>query len=189
MESRVVDLVIIGSSAGGIEALKLLLPQLPKGYRPSVVVIQHIGQQLHSSLSDFYGSICVLPVKEAEDKEPLAPGTIYFAPSGYHLLVESDHSFALSVDPPVHYVRPAVDVFMESAAPIFKDRLVGVILTGANADGAQGLKSILDYGGGGLVQDPATAQFPTMPKAALEVSVTSSVMSLSDIVLSLCALK
>jgi two-component system chemotaxis response regulator CheB len=189
MELRNIRLVTIGCSAGGIEALKNILPLLPADYEPSVVVIQHIGNQVRTTLAEFFASICGLNVKEAEDKEPLRPGTIYFAPSSYHLLLESDLSFALSVDPPVHYVRPAIDVFMESAAPILKDKLVGVVLSGANHDGASGLKRIADYGGITLVQDPKTADFPTMPAAALEGSVTSKALSLGEIAKFLCDLK
>lgn len=189
MEPAHVKLVVIGCSAGGIEALKKILPILPSNYAPAVVVIQHIGHQIHTTLAEFFGGICKLRVKEAEDKEPLQPGIIYFAPSGYHLLLESDFSFALNIDAPVHYVRPAIDVFMESAAPIMKDQIVGAILTGANHDGAQGLKKIADCGGRTLVQDPTTADFPTMPAAALEVSVTSQVLNLSDIAKLLCDLK
>lgn len=189
MRTEGLKLIAIGCSAGGIEALKKILPQLPAGYKPTVVVIQHIGQHLHNTLAEFYSTLCVLPVKEAEDKENLKPGTIYFAPAGYHLLLEDESSFALNVDPLVHYVRPSIDVFMESAAPLCKDKLVGVILTGANSDGAQGLKLIHDCGGVTLVQSPESADFPAMPRAALEVSVTSASLSLSDIANYLCAIK
>jgi two-component system chemotaxis response regulator CheB len=189
MRTKGLELIAIGCSAGGIEALKQILPQLPKGYKPTVVVIQHIGQQLHTTLAEFYATLCLIPVKEVEDKEPLKQGTIYFAPAGYHLLLENEDSFALNVDPLVNYVRPAIDVFMESAAPIYRTKMVGVILTGANSDGAQGLKLIQDFGGVTLVQDPNTADFPAMPKAALEVSVTSASLKLSDIAKYLSELK
>lgn len=187
--AKEIKLVAIGCSAGGIEALKNILPKLPEELKPAVVVIQHIGPQANSTLSEFFDALCKVSVKEAEDKEPLKSGTVYFAPSGYHLLLEKDFSFALNVDAPVNYVRPAIDVFMESAAPICQEGMLGIVLTGANNDGAQGLKLVQDHGGRTLVQNPETAEFPAMPRAALEVSVKSEVLNISDIANLLAALK
>jgi two-component system chemotaxis response regulator CheB len=175
------DIIAIGCSAGGIEALKAILPKIKKGFRPTVVVVQHIAPMTHMTLADFFKDYCELPVKEAEDKEPIAPGTIYFAPTGYHLLIENNRSFALSVESPVQFARPSIDVFMESVACVYKEAAAGFILTGSNRDGADGLKLIKTMGGFAGVQDPTTADFVQMPEAALETTETLFVLSISEI--------
>lgn len=159
--------VAIGASAGGIEALSLLLPALPAGMRASVLVVLHLPRDRPSLLAEIFGPKCALPVKEAEDKEPLQPGTVYFAPPDYHLLVETGPSVALSADAPVHYSRPSVDVLFESAADAFGPRLLGIVLTGANQDGAAGLAAIRRAGGYTAVQTPETAQAALMPQSAI----------------------
>ncbi|KMS58946.1 chemotaxis protein CheB [Sphingobium baderi] len=159
--------VAIGASAGAVEALLQILPALPAGYRLPVLVVVHVPRDRGNSLVSLFQTRCRLRVKEAEDKEETCPGTIYFAPSDYHLLVEADGSLSLSSDEPVHHSRPAIDVLFESAADAFGTGLVGIVLTGANQDGASGLKAVVEAGGMGIVQDPATALVPTMPRAAL----------------------
>ena len=175
------DLVAIGCSAGGIDALKGILPKLPKNFRPTVVVVQHIARTVRSTLADFFVEQCQIPVKEAEDKEPIASGTIYFAPSGYHLLIEDDRTFALSVDAPVQFARPSIDVLMESVARVYRDLGAGFVLTGSNRDGADGLAEMLAQGGFVAVQDPKTADFPQMPQAAVDATQTLFVLSLAEI--------
>ena len=158
--------VAIGASAGAVEALGVLLPALPAGYPLPVLVVVHLPADRPSVLPELFAGRCAVAVREAEDKEPLAPGTVYFAPPDYHLLVERDGRVSLSGEEPVHYSRPAIDVLFETAADAFGPRLVGVILTGANADGAAGLAAGAAADGTALVQDPDTAAAPQMPRAA-----------------------
>jgi two-component system chemotaxis response regulator CheB len=179
--SRQFDLIAIGSSAGGIDALKRILPKIRKPFRPSVVVVQHIAPMSHATLADFFRDLCEVPVKEAEDKEPIASGTIYFAPAGYHLLIEKDHSFALNIDRPVQFARPSIDVLMESVAGVYTDMAAGFVLTGSNSDGAEGLRQMQKAGGLVVVQRPETAEFSFMPGAALAATKTVFALTLSEI--------
>lgn len=162
-----IEAIVIGGSAGAIEALSLILPALPRGFQPPVFVTVHIPISRPSLLAPLFADKCELPVQEAEDKTPIEPGVIYFAPPDYHLLVESKSMLALSVEEAVNYSRPAIDVLFESAADIYEDRLLAVILTGANHDGAAGLQRVVACGGTGLVQLPETAYAAEMPRAAL----------------------
>jgi two-component system, chemotaxis family, protein-glutamate methylesterase/glutaminase len=171
--ARRVDAIVVGTSAGGVEALSVLLPTLPPDFAPPLLIVLHLPRDRPSLLVEVYSHRCRLPVREAADKEPIRSGCIYFAPPDYHLLVDRDAdgpSLALSMDPPVHFSRPAIDVLFESAADVYRSRLGGVILTGANADGAAGLVAVKAAGGATLVQDPATAKSPAMPRAALALA-------------------
>ena len=159
--------VVIGASAGGVQALSQILPALRVDFPLPVLVVVHIPPRRDNTLVDLFAGKCRLSVKEAEDKEPLEPGTIYFAPPDYHLLVEAGGTIALSSDEPVNHSRPAIDVLFESAADAFGTGLAGIVLTGANSDGAEGLRAICAAGGQGIVQDLATAEVATMPRAAL----------------------
>ncbi|HEX3848330.1 MAG TPA: chemotaxis protein CheB, partial [Steroidobacteraceae bacterium] len=142
-----IDAVVMGASVGGIEALSVLLPALPLGLRAPVFIVIHLPRDKPSLLPEIFARKCALPVREAEDKEPVAPGTVYFAPANYHLLLDRGPQLSLSADDPVHNSRPSIDVLFESAAEVYGDRLLGVILTGANEDGALGLATIHDCGG------------------------------------------
>lgn len=159
--------VVIGGSAGSVEALSVLLPALPAGLQAAVLVVLHLPRNRPSLLCNIFRSRCALPLREAEDKEPIVPGTVYFAPPDYHLLVDDGPALALSVDAPVHYSRPSIDVLFESAADAYGPRLVGMVLSGANHDGARGLAAIGAQGGLALVQHPDSASVRTMPEAAL----------------------
>lgn len=177
-------LILIGCSAGGFDSLKALLPALPAEASGSVVIVLHIASHAEEALPVYFSTQCKLPVKEVEDKESIRPGTVYFAPPGYHVLVEADRSFSLSVEEPVLFSRPSIDVLFESAAVALKRNVLGVILSGANSDGSHGLRRVLDEGGAGLVEDPRTAIYPTMPEAAIEQCSGLSqmrVMALADI--------
>ncbi|RYD42242.1 MAG: chemotaxis protein CheB [Verrucomicrobiaceae bacterium] len=173
--------VVIGASVGAIDALSVILPALPEDYPLPVLVVVHVAQDSRSMLADLFASRCRIPVKEAEDKEPVAGGTIYFAPAGYHLLVEPDFTLSLSSDEPVLYSRPAIDVLFESAADAYGDCLTGVILTGANSDGARGLSAICLSGGTAYVQHPHTATGAAMPQAALASCPLVLPMTLEEI--------
>jgi two-component system chemotaxis response regulator CheB len=167
LAGRRIEAVVIGASAGGVEALGALLPALPAGYSLPVFCILHLPGDRESRLAELFAERLPLPVKEAEDKESIAPGTVYFAGSGYHLSVERDFTFSLSCEPPVHFARPAIDVLMESSADAYGPGLVGILLTGANHDGAAGMAYIHANGGLTIVQDPTDAQVAAMPKSAI----------------------
>lgn len=173
--------IVIGGSAGGVQALSAILPALPPGLPCPVLVVLHVPQRKENLLVELYAAKCRLTVKEAEDKEPLLPGTIYFAPSNYHLLVERDGAAALSSDEAVNHSRPAIDVLFESAADAFGPGLTGIILTGANHDGAKGLRAIHDAGGTAIVENPATAEVAAMPTAALAACPEARIMTLDQI--------
>lgn len=173
--------VAIGASTGAVQALMKILPALPPGYPVPVLIVVHVPSDRNNALVSLFQTRCAVTVKEAEDKETLAGGVVYFAPSDYHLLVEADGSLALSSDEPVNHSRPAIDVLLESAADALGDKLVGIVLTGANEDGAIGLKAVGDAGGVAIVQRPAEAQMAAMPAAALAAFPAAKVMSLDDI--------
>jgi two-component system chemotaxis response regulator CheB len=174
-----VELVVVGCSWGGLVALERLLPGLPPDMRTPVVVVQHRNAQA-SPLASLLARYTTRPVCEAEDKEAIVAGRIYLAPQGYHLLAERGH-FALSTEGPVQYTRPSIDALFESAADAFADRVVGVVLTGANDDGAAGLAAIVRRGGHAIVQDPATAERAAMPRAALAAVPDAVVLPVEDI--------
>ncbi|HVZ72430.1 MAG TPA: chemotaxis protein CheB [Polyangia bacterium] len=162
-----IDAIVIGGSAGALDVLGVVLPALPAPCAVAVVIVIHLPASKPSQLPAVLGARTALPVREIEDKVPVAPGVVWVAPPGYHVLVERDHTFALSVDELVHFSRPSIDVLFESAAEAYGARLAGVLLTGANADGARGLLAIENAGGLCFVQAPATAVARAMPEAAL----------------------
>jgi len=156
--------IVIGGSAGSIDALRTLVPVLA-GDVPVLVVV-HIATDAKSDWSKVFPS-STLVLREAEDKEVAVPGTLFFAPPDYHLLVDAEGTLSLSVEPPVHHSRPAIDVLFEAAAWAYRERLLGIVLSGANADGADGLAAIHRAGGLCWVQSPESSPAPTMPRAAL----------------------
>ncbi len=160
--------VVIGVSAGGLNALKELLLLLPGNFNMAVIIVQHRLNSDSTFLSDYYNDISELKVKEAELREKIEAGIVYFAPAGYHLYVEKDRTFGLSLDPLVNYSIPSIDVLFTSAAEVYRDELIGIVLTGANRDGAEGLFDIKEQGGLTIVQDPATAYAADMPEAAIK---------------------
>jgi two-component system chemotaxis response regulator CheB len=167
LQGRRIEAVVIGGSAGGVDALLQLLPALPAGYDLPVVCMLHLPPDRESRLAELFDERLPLPVREAADKGNIEAGTVYFAGPGYHLSVEQDRTFSLSCEPPVHYARPAIDVLMESSADAWGPGLVGILLTGANHDGADGMAQIRARGGFTVVQDPADAQVGVMPMEAI----------------------
>lgn len=165
-----VGLVVIGGSAGAVEGLTALLEALPGDFRPSVVVVLHVPPDRPSLLASVLGARSRLAVREALDKEHLEPGCVYVAPPDYHLLLETPTELALSRDAPVAFSRPSIDVTFESAAEVAGRRVLGIVLSGANADGAAGLAAIRRAGGQGWVQDPREALATAMPTAAIETA-------------------
>ena len=176
-----IEAVVIGASAGGVEALGLILPALPATFRPSLLIVLHLPRERPSLLVEIYEKRCALPIHEADDKEPIEPGTVYFAPPDYHMLVERNRQIALSTEEPVHYSRPSVDVLFESAADVYGKGLLGIILTGANQDGAAGLHAIHRAGGVTVVQQPDSAKVPLMIVSALQRIPADFVLSLPEI--------
>lgn len=175
------DAIVIGGSSGAIDALSILLPALPAGLRAGVIVVLHLPSDRRSLLSDIFSYRCALPVQEAQDQQPIQPGLVYFAPPGYHLLVDRGPRLALSIDPPVNFSRPSIDVLFQSAADCYGERLLGVLLSGANEDGAEGLAAIHAAGGHALVQAPASAAVPAMPDAALALVPSARALTPDEI--------
>lgn len=173
--------IVIGASAGGVQALSCLLPSLSADCTMPVLVVVHVPPRKDNVLVELFDKKCALAVKEAEDKDTLRPGTIYFAPPDYHLLVETPAALALSSDELVNHSRPAIDVLFETAADAFGAGLTGIVLTGANQDGAKGLAAVAAASGTAIVQDPATAEVATMPEAARLAVPGARVMTLDEI--------
>ncbi len=178
---RSYEAVVIGVSAGGLQALETILPLLPANYALSVLIVQHRWKESSGFLYNYFDDLCALKVLEAEEKRVVAAGNIYFAPPGYHLQLEMDKSMSLSVDPPVNYSRPSVDVLFETAAEAYGDKLVGVILTGANTDGTRGLARIQELGGTTIIQDPASSEAVQMPEAAIAAIGGDYILPLDEI--------
>ncbi|MEW6136551.1 MAG: chemotaxis protein CheB, partial [Bacteroidota bacterium] len=159
----VIKAVVIGTSAGGMEALSKLLPAVPSNFKAPILIVQHIAPTSDNFLARHLDSLSQIKVKEANEKEKIKPAIAYVAPPNYHLLVEDDLTLSLTVDEKVNYSRPSIDVLFESAAYAFKGKVIAVVLTGANQDGAAGAALIKKMGGIVIVQDPKTAQVPVMP--------------------------
>jgi two-component system chemotaxis response regulator CheB len=181
MSETEAEAVVIGASAGALEALSVILPGLPADYRLPVLVVVHVPPDKKSILAGLFQAKCRVQVREAEDKEPICPGTVYFAPPDYHLLVEADKSLSLSTDQPVLYSRPSLDVLFETAADAYGSALIAIVLTGANEDGAQGLRAVGEAGGRTIVQAPKGAYASAMPEAAIGLCPTAQVLSLDEI--------
>ena len=174
------ELVVIGTSWGGLHALRRVLGGLPAKFDVPVVVVQHRHRDSDHLLVSLLQDHTSLQVNEVEDKTELVPGGVYVAPAEYHVLVEVGH-LALSTEEPVRFSRPSIDVTFESAADAYGSRTIGVVMTGANDDGARGLKRIADRGGAAIVQDPATAESAVMPAAALKLVPDAKVATIEEI--------
>lgn len=159
-------LIVMGTSLGGLSALRTVLGSLPGNFSVPVAIVQHRHKESDYTLSCYLQQYVSLSIREVEDKDEIQPGQIYLAPADYHLLVEPGH-FSLSTDDPVSYARPSIDVLFESAAEVYHRDLIGVVMTGANQDGARGLVQVKARGGVTVVQDPKTAASSIMPKAAI----------------------
>jgi len=173
--------VVIGSSAGGMDALRILLAALPRTFALPILIVQHLSATSDSFLANYLNTQCQLRVKEADEKEKIFHGTVYLAPPNYHLLVEDDETLSLSVEEKVNYARPSIDVLFESAAYAFGKGVIGIVLTGANTDGSRGLSIIKQFGGLAIVQDPDGASVDTMPRAAIAATKVDYILSLEKI--------
>ena len=175
------SVVAIGTSWGGLAALTTLLGELPADFSIPVVVVQHRSTDSERLLGQLLQDATDLKVCEIEDKDPLTPGTVHLAPANYHVLIEDGYA-SLSVEEPVRFSRPSIDVMLTSAADTYGSAAIGVVLTGANEDGAEGLAQIVKRGGLALVQNPKTAEIPIMPEAAIRAVPTAEVLSLDGLV-------
>jgi len=180
--SHNIEAIVIGASAGAFTALKVILPQLPANYPLPIVIVVHLVRDQPSMLTELLQRDCRLSIKEAQDKESLAPGVVYFAPPDYHLLIENNKSLSLSSDEPVLYSRPSIDVLFETAADSFREKLLGIVLTGANSDGAKGLKRVEQLGGMVIVQDPHDADVNIMPLSAINACQNPRILNLNSII-------
>ena len=175
------EAVVIGASAGAWEALSAILPALPAHFSLPLMIVVHMPPDRPSILAELFQARCRIAVREAEDKEPIVGGTAYFAPPDYHLLVEADKHLSLSSDEPILYSRPSIDVLFESAADAYGPALIAVVLSGANEDGAAGIKAVADAGGTAIVQNPESAFAAAMPEAAKAACPGAQVLSLQEI--------
>ena len=175
------DAVVVGTSAGGLNALTAILGKLPRQYQIPIIVVQHRSKDSLELFEDVLQQRCRIRVKQADEKQAISAGIIHVAPPDYHLLVEMDKTFSLSSDPPVQFSRPSIDVLFESAASALRRNLVGIILTGSNNDGASGMATISNFGGLTIAQDPREAQYSFMPQAAVDTGKVTHVWRLADI--------
>jgi two-component system chemotaxis response regulator CheB len=181
LRARSFGAIVIGASAGGIDALLRLLPGLPHDFPLPVIVLLHMPETRDSRLAELFASRLAMPVREAADKETIQAGVVYFAGAGYHLSIERDCSFSLSCEPPLHFSRPSIDILMEAAAHAYGESLIGILLTGANDDGAAGLDEIRRCGGMTIVQDPEEAQVHVMPAAAIARFAPDRILTLKEL--------
>jgi two-component system chemotaxis response regulator CheB len=177
------DIIVIGGSAGSLDVIIGILGALPAGFETPIVLVIHRLKNTASMLDELLSrKTGTHKVTEPDDKQPISPNTIYLAPQNYHLLAESDHSFTLDYSEPVHYSRPSIDVCFESFASAYGNRVLAVLLSGANKDGAEGLQAVIAAGGGAIIQTPATALYPVMPEAGIAQNPEAMIAEPSQIV-------
>jgi len=174
--------IAIGVSSGGMNAIKFITSSLPAEFSIPIVIVQHIGARSENQWIALLNIKSNLRMKEADEKEKIEPGNVYIAPANYHLLIERDATFSLTIDERVNYARPSIDVLFESAAEAFGPKLIGIVLTGSNHDGTRGIKSIQEHGGLTIVQDPATAESAFMPASAIAAIKPDHILPLPEIV-------
>ncbi|WP_312236643.1 chemotaxis protein CheB [Stenotrophomonas sp.] len=177
------EVIVVGASAGGVSALQSLLEAVPADLAMPILVVLHLPRDRPSRIADLLDVRCPLPVREAEDKQPLRAGTVTFAPPDYHLLVEDRDTLALSVDAPVLFSRPAIDPLFESAADVFGSGVLAILLTGASADGSEGVAAVRHAGGQAWIQSPDDAYSSLMPASALAYAGADAVLPLTSLCL------
>lgn len=175
------EAVVMGISAGGLSALTTILEAMPPNFQLPVMVVQHRSKDERTLLEDLLTMKCKIKIKQADEKEKIMKGIVYFAPPDYHLLIERDRTLSLSSDARVNFSRPSIDVLFETASGVYKNKLLAIILTGANHDGAAGIKMIKEEGGTTIAQNPVTAQYPVMPKAAIDTGSIQHILDLGEI--------
>jgi len=182
IESKQHTAIVIGTSAGGLEVLSHLLRELPKQFPIPIIVVQHRSTSHPNLLEEVLQNKCSIMIHQVEEKEPIKPGIVYTAPPDYHLLIERDFTFSLSSDEKVCYSRPSIDVLFESAAIAYQEKLIAVILSGANNDGASGIRKVREFGGCSIAQDPNEAMYSTMPQMAIDTGCVDFVMKMNEII-------
>lgn len=175
------QVVVIGASAGGIKALMSILSALPSNFPLPILIVQHLHPESDSYLVQMLDARCGLRVKQADEKEAITVGNVYLAPPNYHLLIEEDKTLSLTIDARVNFSRPAIDVLFDTAVYAYRDAVIGIMLTGANHDGSEGIKRIKQNGGYVIVQDPATAEADAMPRAAIAATKVDKILPLDQI--------
>jgi len=175
------EAIVIGVSAGGLAVLSGILQELPADFPLPLIVIQHRSKDERTLLEEVMQSRCAIRVKQADEKEKIQEGVVYFAPADYHLLIENDRSFSLTCDGPVNFSRPSIDLLFDTASEVYGSTLVGIILTGANNDGAAGIRAIRRRGGLTIAQAPGNATFPSMPQAAIDTGSVQAVLTSKEI--------
>lgn len=179
--SHCFEAVVIGASAGGIKAINHVLAPLPNDFPLPIIIAQHLHPHSDGYLIHILQEKCRLQVKQADEKEKINPGWVYIAPPNYHLLVEEDRTFSLSLEAPVNFSRPAIDVLFETTANAYQQTLIGIILTGANNDGSQGLRMVKQLGGYAIVENPKTAYVAIMPNAAIASTAIDKILPVEEI--------
>jgi two-component system chemotaxis response regulator CheB len=177
------EAIVIGVSSGGMNAMKIMFSLLPKNFNIPIIIVQHIGARSDGHFIHLLNKQSNLSIKEADEKEKIENGNVYFAPANYHLMIERDATFSLTIEERVNYARPSIDVLFESAADAYKDKLIGVILTGSSSDGSLGFKKIKEYGGLTIAQDPKTAESSFMPASAIALVQMDFILSLDEIIM------
>lgn len=181
--------VVIGASAGGVEALSAIFSNLKKNFKLPILIVQHLHYTDDGAFAEHLGRLTSLPVTEPCDKEKIKKGHVYTAPANYHMLVERDMTVSLSVDEKVKWSRPSIDVLFESAAAAFGEKVIAIILSGANADGTDGMLAIKKQGGLNIAQQPETAEYPVMPQSAIDAGFVKEILKPEDIGLKLMELQ
>lgn len=180
-DTRNFSAVVIGVSAGGLHALISILSKLPKEFSLPLIIVQHRGKDHKELLEDVLQTKCLLKIKQADEKEKIEKGYVYIAPPNYHLLIEQDETFSLTSDVYVKHSRPSIDLLFTTAAEVYKEFLIGIILTGASSDGAEGILEIKRSGGFTLAQNPLTAEYPYMPQASINTGAIDLIGTLEEI--------
>ena len=176
------EAIVIGVSSGGMNAMKVMFSLLPKDFNTPIIIVQHISAHSDNLWIKLLNDQNNLSIKEADEKENIEYGKVYIAPPNYHLMIEKDKTFSLTIDERVNFARPSIDVLFESAAEAYKDKLIGVVLTGSNNDGTNGIKRIQECGGLTIIQNPETAESSYMPRSAIAAIKPDYILSLEDII-------
>jgi two-component system chemotaxis response regulator CheB len=177
------EAIVIGVSSGGMNAMKIIFSLLPENFSTPIIIVQHVGSHSENVWIKLLNDKSKLEIKEADEKEKIEKGKVYVAPANYHLLIESNKTFSLTIDEKVNFARPSIDVLFESAAEAYQNKLIGVVLTGSNNDGSKGIKRIKEYGGLTIVQQPDTAESSYMPEAAIATIQPDYILTLYDIIM------
>ncbi|MBI2279168.1 MAG: chemotaxis protein CheB [Bacteroidetes bacterium] len=175
------EAIVIGVSSGGMNAMKILFSALPADFNIPITIVQHISPRSDNQWIKLLNDKSNLHIKEADEKEKIEPGNIYISPPNYHLMIERDKTFSLTIDERVNFARPSIDVLFESAAEAYNNNLIGVVLTGSNNDGTKGIKRIKECGGLAIIQNPETAESSYMPASAIAAIKPDYILSLEDI--------